>query len=247
MARKSTASRPKRSGSTRKASKAKSKPKAPARKKPTRAPATKRTGVAASASRKKVARKSAPASRTRSAKQELSPSEVLTRAEADVVTAIETLNQHMNSALSTFTELASAHHGRGKAVIRTAPLDRATATLQRLVAEVVEEQLIEMLPPLVDLRNEMTQRINGDSPEASGEADLCQRGSQMLDHVLTLAGARVYEARPGEVFDPLIHLATGESHRSDLGDGVVAEPIQPGFRSARGKVIVPAKVKVNRR
>ena len=186
-------------------------------------------------------------SKTTAADRQLSPTEILNRAQTEVATAIETLNRHMNSALATFTELASAEYGRGKAVIRTAPLDRATAAFQRLVAEVVDEQLGEMLPPLVNLRNEMVQRVtNGTAPPAEVN-EFHQRGSQALDHILSIAGARCYDARPGETFDPLIHLAVGETNRPDLADGAVAESLQPGFRSARGKVLVPAKVKVNRR
>ena len=164
-----------------------------------------------------------------------------------MATAIETLNAHMNTALNTFVELASVQHGRGKAVIRTAPLDRATAAFQRLVADVVDDQLAEMLPPLAELRNEITRRADNGSPDEAADHEFYKHGSQTLDHILSVAGARVYEARPGEPFDPLIHLAVGETRRIDFADGTVSEPIRPGFRSARGKVLVPAKVKVNRR
>ncbi|MCP4251459.1 MAG: hypothetical protein GY778_30860, partial [bacterium] len=152
MSRKAISSRPKRTAKTKRAGKAATakKPKAasPARKS-ARATSTKRTATAgrpsaakATTSTKKPSAKSSPAS-NKTTKQ-LSPSEVLARAEADVTTAIETLNQHMNTALNTFTELASAQSGRGRAVVRTAPLDRATAAFQRIVAEVVDEQLAGM-------------------------------------------------------------------------------------------------------
>jgi molecular chaperone GrpE (heat shock protein) len=166
------------------------------------------------------------------------------------MSAIEVLNNQMNAALVTFTELASSHGGRGRAVVRTAPLDRATATFQRLVAEVVDDQLAEMLPPLVSLRNELAQRAqegNGEDASADDAEEFCRRGKETLEHVLALANIRVYESRVSETFDPLIHLAVGEVHREDLADGAVAKLVQPGFRSARGKVIVPAKVLVNRR
>ena len=185
-----------------------------------------------------------------SAKGQSAPIDLLSRAEADITSAIETLNNQMNAALVTFTELASSHCEGGRAVVRTAPIDRATATFHRLVAEVVDDQLAEMLPPLVSLRNELSQRADagsgGSSPEDDAEA-FCRRGQETLDHVLALASIGLYEVRVSETFDPLIHLAVGEVHREDLADGAVAESVQPGFRSARGKVIVPAKVLVNRR
>jgi len=190
---------------------------------------------------------------------EASATHILARAEADINSAIDSLNNQMNTALATLTQLAAAHQERGKAVVRTAPLDRATATFQRLVAEVVDEHLSEMLPPLIALRNEMDQLGNGDgqasSPQAASSSDadasadpeFCQHGVEILDHVLALAGVVSYGARTGETFDTLIHLAVGETRRGDLADGAVAELLQPGFRSSRGKVLVPAKVRVNRR
>jgi molecular chaperone GrpE len=153
----------------------------------------------------------------------------------------------MNDALHAYTELASVQSGRGRAVIRTAPLDRATATFQRLVSEVVDDQLSEMLPPIVNLRNEFAQQAAVANADDAMGADFCRHAAETMDHVLATAGVRAFEAREGEAYDPLIHLAMGEGYRADLPDGVVAEVLQPGFRSSRGKVIVSAKVKVNRR
>lgn len=170
---------------------------------------------------------------------------LLARAEADITAAIEAMNNQMNSAMSRLTELAAAQCGKGHAVVRTAPLDRATATFQRLVAEVIDDQLAEMLPPLINLRNECAQRVDDDGPEPTD--DFARRGKDTLDHVLALASVQSYEPRLGEPFDPLIHLAVGECHRQDLAANSVGQTVQPGFRSTRGKVLVAAKVLVNRR
>lgn len=172
--------------------------------------------------------------------------QVLNRAERDIASAIESLNTQMNAALTALAGLASTHTDRGKAVVRTAPLDRATATFQRLVAEVLDDQYSEMLPPLIALRNEMQQWAGGDV-EGSPEADFHRRGVEALDGVLAVAGAAAFDARPGQPFDPLIHLPVGECRRADLADGAVAECLQAGFRSGRGKVLTPARVRVNRR
>ncbi len=182
--------------------------------------------------------------------EEGSADQLLSRAEADITAAIDALNNQMNAALEKLTELVSAESGRGHAVVRTAPLDRATATFQRLVSEVVEDQQAEMLPPLIALRNELAQRasLDGDPPQAEGGGDdFHQRGVEMLDHVLQLAGVQTFQPRIGERFDPLIHLAVGETWREDLEPGVVAETFQPGFRSTRGKVLAAARILVNRR
>ena len=258
MSRKTASVRTARTASTRKTSKSRTsgsssktakkvKKKAAAPRKPavsakratstkTGPPATKRASRPSGAKTRQAGKGATP--RTSGSDQ------LLARAEADLTTAIDSLNNQMNAALCTLTELATAHTERGKAVVRTAPIDRATATFQRLVAEVLDDQLAEMLGPLTALRSEMAQRAEG-NPD--GDDDVFTRSTETLDHVLSLAGVESYDARVGDALDPLIHLAVGETRRDDLDDGTVAETLQPGFRSARGKVVVPAKVRVNRR
>jgi len=181
------------------------------------------------------------------------------RAEQDINALLDSLNRQMTAALSAFTELAVAHRGPHEAVVRTKPIDRATATFQRLISEVVDERLAEMLPPLVHLRNEIAARAEqsaacapaagsaGEDDWGSPELEYLQRWLAALDQVLAAAEVQAYDARVGESFDPLIHLAVGESCRADLPAGVVAEMLGRGFRTARGKVVVPARVRVNRR
>jgi len=177
----------------------------------------------------------------------LSDEQILNRVEADIATAIDTLNNQMNAALAGLTEVAAAHSQPRKAVVRTAPVDRATAMFRRLVAEVVNDQLGEMLLPLVALRNELTRYRTAQGTHDRPDSDFFQRASETLDHVLALANVQSFQARIGDPLDPLIHLAVGETERNELDNGAVAEQIVPGFRSAHGKVIVPAKVLVNRR
>lgn len=243
--RKSSKSSPGKSADKKSAAR---KPKKAARSSAKSQPASDRRGKPAGGAKRRTtspaARRDASSTAPSSAR-EMTPGEMLTRAEKDVFEVLTALNDQMNSALNTFTELASAHGGRGKAVIRTAPLDRATATFQRLIADVIDEHMAEMLPPLVELRHDMARNEDGQS--GSPIAELCRRGGQTLDHVLAAAGVKAFEARPGEIYDPLIHLAVGETHREDLGDGAVSEAVQPGYRSSRGKIIAPARVKVNRR
>ena len=178
---------------------------------------------------------------------EVSAAELLTRLEGDITSVISVLNNQMNAALSSVGELARARSGdHARSVVRTAPLDRATATFKRLVAEMVDDQLAEMLPPLIAHRNEIayteTENRTSDLPE-----EFRCRAAETLDHVLALAGVQSYDARTGESFDPLIHLAVAEIHREDLPNGAIVEQIQRGFRSSRGKILVPAKVRINRR
>ena len=242
MAKKKITSRTTRVTSPRKATKVKSSKSAVAKKKTLAK--SKQSRSSSTGRARKVADK--PARRSAGKSAGASVVDVLARAEANIGTAVETLNNQMNVALVALTELAIAQGPRGKAVVRTAPLDRATSMFQRLVAEVLDEQLTEMLPPLITLRNEIAQE--GSESNSNGlPNEFSQRAQETLDHVLAVAGVQIYEVRPGDIFDPLIHLAVGETHHQDLADGTVVKQLQPGFRSARGKVLAAAKVRINRR
>lgn len=183
----------------------------------------------------------------RSAAAKAASAEILAKAEANIRSAVEALNTQFGAALETLTALALAQQGPTEAVLETAPLDRATAMFQRLVTDMLDEQLFNVLPTLVALRGEMSQRLAARPDEDAEDASFYERGTEMLDHALAGAHVARYEVRPGDLFDPLIHLAVGEDHRADLPNGAVAESLQPGFRTTAGKVISPAKVKVNRR
>jgi len=137
-----------------------------------------------------------------------------------------------------------ATNGNGNGNGTGTTVHRAAAAFERLVADAVEDQLAEILPPLIALRRQIAP-----SAATNGKlnGDLRSHAAETLDHVLAVAGVETFEARTGDSCDPLIHLAVGETQRDDLPSGTVAEPLQPGFRSRRGKVLVPARVRVNRR
>ena len=179
----------------------------------------------------------------------VSPASLLARAEADMTVLLESLNTQMAAAMHVFTELAAAQKGKHEAIIRTKPLDRATSMFQRLVTELVDERIGEILPTTVALRNEMEQRAQaaGGNADDAGAAEFFTRGTEMLDQVLGNLDVHAFQPGIGEAFDPLIHLAVGETSRDDLANDVVSEVIRQGFRSVRGKVICAARIKVNRR
>jgi len=216
-------------------------------------PATERRHEGAAMGEKKRTTRPKAAAATKPAasvaeKPDNSPAGILARAEADMSKLLESLNTQMSVAMHAFTELAAVHRGRREAVIRTKPLDRATAMFQRLVMEVMDERFEEIVPLLVALRLEMGQRAqNGGNGADSSTVEFLTRGTQMLDQVLANAEVRPYECRVGDAFDPLIHLAVGETGQPDLADGIVSEVLGQGFRTSRGKVIQAARVKVNRR
>lgn len=179
----------------------------------------------------------------------VSPADLLARAEADMAVLLESLNTQMAAAMHVFTELAAAQKGKHEAIIRTKPLDRATSMFQRLVTELVDERIGEILPTTVALRNEMEQRAQaaGGNADETGAAEFFTRGTEMLDQVLGNLDVHAFQPGIGDAFDPLIHLAVGETSRGDLANDVVSEVFRQGFRSVRGKVISAARIKVNRR
>lgn len=170
----------------------------------------------------------------------------LDRAEKGLNAAIDALNLHMNAALGAVAEIVQSRGNLDRSGIRTTPLDRASAAFRRLIADVVDHQFAEILPPLVALRNEIAG-YSSDSGTSDGETELRTRVLETLNHVFALAGVETYEARAGESFDSLIHLAVGQAHRNDLANGSIAEQFQPGFRFLNGRIISPAKVSINRR
>lgn len=68
-----------------------------------------------------------------------------------------------------------------------------------------------------------------------------------LDSLLSRLGAVPFEAQRLDHVDPLIHAVSREAHEPELPDGVIAASLRPGFRTARGVVLVRAQVSVNRR
>lgn len=173
---------------------------------------------------------------------------ILARAEQDVTKLLESLNTQMSAAMHAFEELAAIHRGRGEAVIRTRPLDRATAVFQRLLTDVMDERFAEFLPTLVALRVEMDQRAKAEGDNGDSQhGEFFTRGTEMLDQVLAGGEVQAFEPKVGDAYDPLIHLAVGETQQPELAGDVVSQVLQGGFRTVRGKVIHSARVKVNRR
>jgi molecular chaperone GrpE (heat shock protein) len=100
----------------------------------------------------------------------------------------------------------------------------------------------------------MNQRAQHPGSSASNEStlptdgDFFERGTAMLDQVLDTLEVHTFEPRVGDPFDTaLIHLASDRPAAMTSVTACWPRSSQPGFRTARGKVIVPARVKVNRR
>lgn len=203
---------------------------------------TKPTAKAASSTTRKTqsqAVQKAPSSTVAARAAEAEPAGMDNELQATLLS----LDRQLKSVLTKVTALTSMPVSETRDGVRTVPLERATATFQRLIADIVEDQHAELLPPLIALREEMAQRAG----EGQDGDDFFMRGMQTLDHVLALVEVQAFEPRIGEPFDSLIHLAVGESRNVELAEGVVAEVVRQGRRTARGKIVAPARVLVNRR
>ena len=132
-------------------------------------------------------------------------------------------------------------------VVESTPLDRATAAFRKLVTDVVNAQLEQVLVPLIAIRCELDRHRQMQASEDGELLELLARTVAGLDDVLSSMGIVRYEVQPGEPFDSLIHMAVDEVHQPEMEDGRIAQVLQAGFKWAQGRVIAPARVVVNRR
>jgi len=165
------------------------------------------------------------------------------RTESSKASLLETLNHQINVVSSTLSQVINDNKEANETITQTMSLNRASVMFQHLVAEMIEDQLSELLPTLITLRNDIQGLELGEWKEEEFQ-NYCL---ETLDQVFSKVGVNAYDARIGEVFDPVIHTAIAETHLEDQENNVVSEQIQPGYRSRRGKILMPAKVRVNRR
>ncbi len=116
-------------------------------------------------------------------------------------------------------------------------LGPAVDSMRRLLSELLERNHETVLRDLVAIRLALADSRHPDPAVALGRVD------QLMDRL----GAIEFSAQKLEFVDPAIHEIKGERHEAGLPDGVVAESLRPGFRSASGVVLAKAWVAVNRR
>jgi hypothetical protein len=116
-------------------------------------------------------------------------------------------------------------------------LGSAVDSLRRLLSELLERNHEVVLRELVPLRLAIAD------PEHLNPSAALRQIDQLMDRL----GAIEFSAQRLDFVDPAIHEIKGERHEAGLPDGVVAECLRPGFRSAGGVVLTKAWVAVNRR
>jgi len=116
-------------------------------------------------------------------------------------------------------------------------LGSAVDSMRRLLSELLERNHESVLRELVPIRLAVA-----DPQQSDRAAALAQ-----IDRLMDRLGAIQFSAQKLDYVDPAIHEIKGERHVVGLPDGVVAESLRPGFRSASGVVLTKAWVAVNRR
>ena len=138
-------------------------------------------------------------------------------------------------------------------------LDEVATSFRRALSEALDRKLEEVMAPAVALYYRLRDeaRALDEERSAPAAADLKAVLADLtsdIEKVLRLLGGGFIAPERGEHYDPLIHLAVGEaagtggtrSQASEGAESVVSEVVRVGYRSSRGRVVLPAKVVIER-
>jgi molecular chaperone GrpE (heat shock protein) len=131
-------------------------------------------------------------------------------------------------------------------------IDDVTASFRRALSEALDRKLEELMAPVISLRHLLADEARALAEDPAGQdpgtlREVLHDAVSKLEKILRGLGGTFIHPEVGEFYDPLIHLAVGEAPAPGEEDGVVAEVVQPGYRSGRGRVVLPARVLVGRR
>jgi hypothetical protein len=116
-------------------------------------------------------------------------------------------------------------------------LESAVDSLRRLLSELLERDHEAVLSELAPIRHALADPQHQEPAVALAG----------IDRLMSRLGATRFTAQKLDFVDPAIHAIKAELRLGGLPDGVVAESLRPGFRSASGVVLAKAWVAVNRR
>jgi hypothetical protein len=130
-------------------------------------------------------------------------------------------------------------------------IDETAKAFGRAVADVVDRRLEEVLAPVAALYQRLQEEARafaGAAPPTGEELKAVIEDSVAdLRKILKSLGGDFIVPQAGEPYDPLIHLAVGETSVPGAEEGMIAGVVRPGYRSGRGRVVLPARVLVARR
>lgn len=181
------------------------------------------------------------------------------RVEARVETAVQRVDKEVDRRVTVLEQkidaIAKTQAQQGALAARDTAepqsmdeeLDQVARTMKRAFLESFERSSDRVALPLVKVQRyieEIARRAATEAPALREHLSIC---ATSLGAVLTDLGVETFEAEAAEAFDPIIHQCVGEAHREDAAANAVVRSVAPGFRSARGQVLAPALVTVNRK
>jgi len=131
-------------------------------------------------------------------------------------------------------------------------VEDVTAAFRRAMSEAIDHKIEELIAPIAGLYHrlkdeEKTLRSDPRGMKHSDVEALIEETASELEKILRLIGGGFITPQVGEYYDPLIHLAVGEAQAQGGTVGVVAQVLRPGYKSGRGRVVLPARVLVGGR
>lgn len=103
----------------------------------------------------------------------------------------------------------------------------------------------QVIPPLDNLKKAFAQ-LPDELKESEWVKGIEQIHRQLIEILKGMGIEEFAESVVGAVFDPAKHYAVGEERRDDFDDSVVTQEVSSGY-TFRGKLMVPAKVIVNKK
>jgi hypothetical protein len=134
----------------------------------------------------------------------------------------------------------------------TGAMEVVTTSFRRSMSEAIERRLEEIILPLAGLCHKLKEEARH-LTESHERADFNEVNSVLADSVSELEsllrslGGAFIAPQVGEPYDPLIHVAVGASTSGEAETNVVTKVLRPGYKSGRGRVVMPARVLVGRR
>jgi len=128
-------------------------------------------------------------------------------------------------------------------------LDETAKTFSRAVNDVVDrrtEEVIARIAPIHQMLREEALALSETAREPDAVRGVLEEAIGGLARALESLGGGFIAPEVGEPYDPLIHLAVSEISIPGSEEGRIARVVRPGYRSPRGRVVLPARVLVAR-
>lgn len=103
----------------------------------------------------------------------------------------------------------------------------------------------QFIPPLDNLKKAFAQ-LSDELKESEWVKGIEQIHKQFIEILKGMGIEEFGEPVVGSLFDPAKHYAVGEERLDDFDDSVVTQEVSPGY-TFRGKLMIPAKVIVNKK